>query len=128
MKLKHIFTGILLMSAMAFVSCKGKPKDMIVNKWKATDLSGGSLGSIPDSIKKSLVSSVSIEFTKDGKYSAASGSSTDNGTYTVSEDGKSISMTGASGKAEESSIEEITKSKLVIIDKASGTKISMEPK
>ncbi len=128
MKLKHIFTGILMMSAMAFVSCKGKPKDMIVNKWKATDLSGGSLGSIPDSIKKSLVSSVSIEFTKDGKYTAASGSSSDNGTYTVAEDGKSISMTGSSGKAEESTIEEITKSKLVIIDKASGTKISMEPK
>jgi len=129
MKLKNILSGILLMSAMAFVSCKGKPKDMIVNKWKATDMSGGMMGSVPDSVKKSMVSSVTIEFTKDGKYIAGSGSSTDNGTYTIAEDGKSISMTSAaSGKAEESTVEEITKSKLVVIDKASGTKIVLEPK
>ncbi len=128
MKLKNIFTGILLMSAMAFVSCKGKPKDMIVNKWKATDITGGDMASMPDSIKKNLISAISIEFTKDGKYTAVSGGENENGTYTISEDGKSISMTGKSGTAEESTIEEITKSKLVIVDKTSSTKISMESK
>jgi len=128
MKLKHILSGILLMSAMAFVSCKGKPKDMIVNKWKATDISGGDMGSMPDSLKKSMISGISIEFTKDGKYMANTGSSSDNGTYTLAEDGKSLSMTGKNGTAEESTVEEITKSKLVIVDKASSARIVMEPK
>ncbi|MES2777978.1 MAG: lipocalin family protein [Bacteroidota bacterium] len=128
MKLKHVFSGILLVSAMAFVSCKGKPKDMIVNKWKATDMSGGMMGSVPDSVKKNMISTISIEFTKDGKYMAATGTSTDNGTYSLSDDGKSLTMTANGGKVEESTVEEITKSKLVIVDKASSTKIVMEPK
>ena len=128
MKLKNILSGILLMSAMAFASCKGKPKDMIVNKWKATDMSGPMMGAIEDSAKKNMISGVSIEFTKDGKYMAVSGNSNDNGTYSITEDGKMISMTGKNGTAEESTVEEITKSKLVIVDKASGTKIVLEPK
>ena len=117
------------MSAMAFVSCKGKPKDMIVNKWKMTDMTGGVVASMPDSAKKSLLAKMSIEFTKDGKYMTAGDGPIDNGTYTVAEDGKSVTITSEkSGKPESNDIEEISKSKLVLLDKSSGTKVTLEPK
>ncbi|MEO7309640.1 MAG: lipocalin family protein [Chitinophagaceae bacterium] len=129
MKLKHILSGILLMSAMAFVSCKGKPKDLIVNKWKMTDISGGQMAAMPDSIKKDIMDKATLEFTKDGKYMITGIPNGETGAYTLTEDGKTLTMTPSTGGAGETSeLNEIAKDKMVMTGKSSGSKITAVPR
>jgi len=129
MNLKNVMYGLFVMCAMAIVGCKAKSADLIVKKWKATDLSGERMTAMSDSMRKVVLDNITIEFTKDGKYTTASGGSGDNGTYTISDDGKNLTMTSVSGRpAENSTIEDITNSKLVLIEKTSGTKITLEAK
>ena len=58
---------LLLFPAVIFISCKSNnSKELIVNKWKITDITAPNM-SVPDSIKKALMQGI-LEFTKDGKF------------------------------------------------------------
>lgn len=130
MKLKHVLSGILFLAAVVVIGCKGKPsKDMVVNKWKISDLSGNKTKDLPDSIKKQLMDKVTMEFTKDGNYSITGIDNDQKGTYTISDDLKTLTINHEGGvKAEVNDIDELSKSKLVLTDKQTSTKITLIPR
>jgi hypothetical protein len=128
MKISKLILAAVLVAGTIMVGCKGKgPKDFIVNKWKITDVSGGEAAQMTDSIKKVFLSSAVMDFQKDGKYSRTAFGQTENGAYSLSEDGKSLTTTPEGGKTPETvKVEELTKSKLVI--SIEGTKMTCEAK
>ena len=126
MKIKILFAALILSTAILFTSCNNEPKNLIVKKWKAIAISGGKTDAFADSVKKNMIASVAIEFTKDGKYSTTGSGVPNEGTYSISEDGKILSMTNAAGILVTSNIDEITRNELVLTDKM-GVKFTLEP-
>lgn len=122
---KTVFLFLLL--ASVFIGCKDKPKDLITKKWKITDMSMPGQA-MPDSIKNTI-SQGTMEFSKDGKLSLSGmGMGADqSGTYTLSDDGKTLTVI-TNGKTEMSDVTELTKSKLKITDKNTGSMLTAEPK
>ena len=130
MKLTKLFAAALLVSTITMVSCKDKSaKDLIVNKWHVTNISGARATDIPDSVKTQMYSSAVMEFMKDGKFSTTGFGAAKGGTYSVSDDGKSlISTDEGSSSADSLTIVEISKAKMVIEDKKSDMKVTFEVK
>lgn len=128
MKFSKLLLTALVIGGTFLASCKSKgPKDFIVNKWKITDVSGGEAAQMSDSLKKVFISSAVMDFQKDGKYSRTAMGETENGTYSLSEDGKSLTTTPESGKNVETvKVEELSKNKLVL--SMEGTKMTCEAK
>ncbi len=130
MKLTKIFGAALLVTTITLVSCKGKSaKDLIVNKWHVTNIAGARAADVPDSIKTQMYASAVMEFMKDGKFSTTGFGSAKGGTYSVSDDGKSlISTDEGSSMADSLTIVEISKSKMIIEDKKSDMKVTFTAK
>jgi hypothetical protein len=123
MKMKQMFTGMLLIAAVAFTACKGKPQDMLAQKWKITDIS--TTTPIPDSLKAEMLKNATMEFTKDGNYSSNSGGVSIGGKYTLSDDGKILSLAPTTGDKTDVTVTELTKSKFV--GSAKGSTITCVP-
>jgi hypothetical protein len=112
MKMKALFAAFITIMLFALMSCKTGPKDMLTKKWKATDVSAP--GITPEQKTKFLQNNLTLEFTKDGKYNATmSGNPDDKGTYTLSEDGKTITMVSQNEGSNPLPVKELTKEKLV---------------
>lgn len=117
---------LLITGCSLLVSCGDKkPKDLIAKKWQVTDLSKGT-EQMPDSQKTKMKETV-LEFTKDGKMSITGWVRDKSGTYTLSEDGKTLTVV-TGGRSEDSEVSELTSSKLVLLDKRSGNKLTAVPK
>ena len=128
MKISKLLLAAVLIAGTFIAGCKSKgPKDLIVNKWKITDVSGGDAAQMSDSLKKVFMSSAVMDFQKDGKYSRTAMGETENGTYSLSEDGKALTTTPEGGKTPETvKVEELSKSKMVL--SMEGTKMTCEVK
>jgi hypothetical protein len=132
MKLFRLSSMALLLAALFFAGCKAKSaKELIANKWTLTDIGGEGAKDMTDADKKEMVGKVVMELSKDGKCSISGmASSTKTGTYTVSDDGKTLSLIheGAE-KTDPHEINEISASKLVITEmKKDGMKLSFSSK
>lgn len=119
------FSAFLLMLTL-FAACKTKsPKELVVGKWKMKDISGGDAAQIPDSVKARMISTSVMEFMADNKYSLSgmdAGAQT--GTYSLSDDGKMLSITPDASKIKEvDTIKELTEGTMVVVDK-SGTRLT----
>lgn len=125
--MKKVILIALFFAAIIFTGCSNKPKDMIVKKWKITDMTMSGQ-SMPDSAKN-MISNGTLEFTKDGKMSLTGmGTGGDqSGTYTLSDDGKILTVV-TDGKSETNDVTELSKSKLVIVDKAKNNSLTAVPK
>jgi hypothetical protein len=115
------FSRLLILAAVILFSaagCKNKaPKDLIVAKWKLTDLtSSGS--EIPDSIKQRMVKTAVMEFKSDNTFLLTGMEATaQTGTYSLSDDGKFLTVTPTeTNKAEVDTVKELTSNKLVLTD------------
>ncbi len=131
MKLTKLFAAVLLVTTVALVSCKSKSaKDLIVNKWKISNVSGGEAGKMSDSIKTEIYSKATMEFMKDGKYMMSMmGEPGKGGTYSVSDDGKTLTTTDeGSTNPEAADIVEISKDKCVIKNKKEDMTITLVSK
>ena len=131
MKLLKLSTAVLALTMMLFTACKSKsPKDLIVNKWKVTDVSGEGAKNMSDSDKKEMMDKVVMDLTKDGKCTMTGmGNTPKTGTYTVSDDGKTLNLTREGDtKPSPQEISELTADKLVITDGDSKMKITFSPK
>lgn len=125
---KKLLTATLVLSSILLFSCKGKSaKDMIVNKWSLTDISGEGTKGMSDEDKKTMVGKVAMELSKDGKVSITGmGDDAKTGTYTLSEDGKTLNLKRDGAEKEDAhDVNELTESKLVITEKkGDGMKLS----
>ncbi len=118
------FVFLFLVSASTFlISCKSnKPKDLIVNKWRITDIDVPNMP-VPDSIKNSLLRGT-MEFTKNGKLILTGIGNNQSGTYTLSDDGKTLFVV-TNGKTESNDIVELSASKMVLVDKTNNSKLTV---
>lgn len=124
--MKNLFVLLLITSGFILQSCEGnKPKDLIVNKWRITNIETPDMP-LPDSIK-ALAMKGTMEFTKDGKWLVSGMGNDQSGTYTLSEDGKTIFVV-ANGKTETNEIVELTKERMVLLDKLNNSKLTVVPR
>jgi len=117
MKLIKVSSMALLLATLFFAGCKGKSaKELIVNKWKLTEVSGEGIKDMTDAEKKEMTEKFVLDLTKDGKVSMTGmGETPKTGTYTVSEDGKTLLLTrDGDSNAEPQDINELKADKLVI--------------
>ena len=117
MKLLRLTSIAFMLMVLFFTGCKGKgAKELIVNKWKLTELSGESAKEISDAEKKEMTDKFLMELTKDGKVTISGMSDTPKtGTYSLSEDGKTLFLIrDGDTKAEPQAINELKAGKLII--------------
>ncbi len=129
MKLIKSLSVILSLAALLFMGCKGgSPKDDIVKKWKLTEVSGGDAAKMSDAEKKEMVDKLSLEFTKDGKCTmAGEGDTPRTGTYTISDDGKTLMMKQDGHEtADQMNVSELSSGKLVMTEAKGGTTMSFK--
>lgn len=123
--MKRIFFLTLIIAA-TFISCKSnKPKELIVNKWKITDIDVPNMP-VPDSTKASVMKGT-MEFTKDGKLIISGMGNDQKGTYSLSDDGKTLFVV-INGKTESNQIMELSSSKMILVDKANNSKLTVVPR
>lgn len=114
MKMRALFAFVMTVMLFALMSCKTSPKDMIVNKWKPTDITGPLI--TPEAKTKALAGDNSLEFKKDGKYiNTTNGKADESGTYSLSDDGKTLTINPPGGSTQTVSIKELTKDKMVAV-------------
>lgn len=124
--MKKIIFLLILSSSVGLISCKSnKPKDLIINKWKITDIDVPDMP-LHDTIK-ATVRKGTMEFTKDGKMTITGMGNDQAGTYSISDDGKTLFVI-TNGKTESNEIVELTGSKLVLHDKVNNSKLTAVPR
>lgn len=112
MKMRALFAAFVTVMLFALMSCKSGPKDLITKKWKATDVTAP--GITPERKADFLAEDLALEFMKDGKYKAFSkGKEDDNGTYTLSEDAKTLTINSSKSGSVPIPVSELTKDKMV---------------
>lgn len=117
MKLFKSSSIALMLMALIFAGCKSKSaKELIVNKWKLTELTGEAAKEMPATEKKEMTDKLIMELTKDGKVTMSGVWDTPKtGTYSLSDDGKTLFLTrDGDTKAEPQIINELKEGKLVI--------------
>ncbi len=117
MKLFRLSALAFMLVALIFTGCKGKSaKELIVNKWKLTELSGENAKEMTDAEKKEMTNKFLMELTKDGKVMMSGMWDTPKtGTYSLSEDGKTLFLIrDGDTKADPQVINELKGDKLVI--------------
>ena len=115
---------LLIFSAIAcllFASCGPDTDDALAKTWQVSDIE--TENELADTIKTAMLLSSTIQFTKDGKYTSSGGIGADQGTYTLDENGKTLSTISTAGKKSDVYlIEDIDSDKLVL--NKNGTKIT----
>ena len=140
---KSVFIfSIALFSVFTILSCGNKNMQLIAKKWKLEkmDIPGqDSMIAMMDSAQRPMVQEMmkqmieksSFVYTKDGKFTVDMGFAKQDGTFKISDDGKTITTTevkeGKEGKPETMNIETLSDDKLVLgqKDPASGKTIKM---
>ena len=124
--MKKIIFLLLISFSIGIAGCKNnKPKDLIVNKWKIINIDVPEMP-VPDSIKAAAMKGT-MEFTNDKKWLITGMGKDQAGTYTLSDDGKTLFVV-ANGKTETHEIVELTASKMVLLDRSNNSKVTVVPK
>lgn len=128
-----LFSVLALLAAISMTGCKSKTaKELIVGKWQVTAITDDGAEAdrkMSDAEKKELVESTSIEFTSDGKCTVNSREGAENGTYTLSEDGKTLMMKqSGSDRNDEMQVSELGGTKLVLLENKSKMKLTFTKK
>jgi len=125
MKVPNLLSTSLFVLVVSLAGCKNEnPRELIVNKWKLKELIPGPTRQMPDSVKEKMLNSATMEFMSDNKYILTGMGETKNGTYSISDDGKLLTISSAVTKVTYvDTIVELTKNKLIIIDQM-GNKIT----
>ena len=106
---------VMMLIVVGFSACKKGPDKLLPEKWKLTEISGPDIQAT-EAEKQELYARVTSTFNADGKYEIAGlKDGGDQGTWSVSEDGKSLTTKSVDGKGDVSTVEEITADKLVLI-------------
>jgi len=124
MKCTKLPVLIFLTVPIAFIGCKERPaKELIINKWKFTEISGPGAELMPDSIKKKIYATATMNFKKDGSYEQTGGmdGGTRKGVYSLSDDGKTIySKKNDSDNTDTMIVLQISKTKMLVSPKTTG--------
>ncbi|NJL14715.1 MAG: lipocalin family protein [Microscillaceae bacterium] len=119
--MKNVFLMMLVLSVALFTTaCKKDPKTLMVGTWQMESVEGEELSDTEKSI--------SIEFTKDGKFEQKAGEMSRKGTFEVSKDGKTITLKPEEGKEEKMNAVEVKDGKMTFKDGERSEKITLKKK
>lgn len=134
MKLNKTLQFLAIACMVVFAACKSKPQDLIVKKW-AMDIQetkkalmaevekmkkeNPEMGKIFEEGMKNFDKQaeqmkMTFEFKKDGTAESIFGGEKQEGKWTMSDDGKKITLEEKDGKKSVADVVELTKSKLVL--------------
>ena len=124
-KTSYLLISLLFISFL--FSCTKSPSELIVGEWKISDIKTSE--EIPEDQKEmykqimdDMISSTKIVFKKDGVYEQSIAEEANDGTWTISEDGKTLTLIDENGKKEPATIVELTENKLVVVNELDQTK------
>ncbi|MBC8053710.1 MAG: lipocalin family protein [Sphingobacteriaceae bacterium] len=108
----------LALISVAAISCSRDKKEELAKTWQVSDIETET--ELVDSIKNAMLLSSTMQFTEDGHYTTSGGIGADQGTYTLDEEGKTLSTISLAGRnSDVYTIEELDKEKLVLSRKGS---------
>ena len=125
--------------SVVVIACSSSPKDKLIGKWQVTAVDASEmLKTIPEEQKafvekmipqfEEMMKTIVMTFEKDGKMNTKANmmgkTSDENGTYTLSEDGKELSIK-TKGDAQKMKIESMTDKEMKIEADMDGAKIKM---
>ena len=114
----------LALCLILLIACKPRPVEILSRKWKPVDITGE--GITPGMRENILREGYLMEFTKDGRFmSYAADEATETGSYTLSEDGKTILLTTNGNMEVEMKVRELKQIRLVV--ESNGLTRSFEP-
>lgn len=118
--MKHLIIFCTLLTVVFLPSCGNKKNDL-VKTWQVSDIDTET--DLADSIKTAMLSNSTFQFTEDGHYTSSGGIGADQGTYTLDEEGKTLSTISSAGRnSDVYTIEKLNDEKLVL--DRNGTTIS----
>jgi len=110
---KIILPGLLMFVIIGFTACKKSPEKMLVGKWKLFEISMPT--AIDEAAKKDLFEKVTFTFMENKNYDIVGlKEGGTQGTWEISEDGKSITSKSSDGEVDISTITEISEEKLMM--------------
>lgn len=121
----------ILITAMLIVffisSCAKKPSELIVGEWKIADIKTSEeiapdIKEERDKAIEDMKASSLFVIKADSTFENTISESTENGKWSLSDDGKKLTLTYESGKSEVSNVEELTETKLTTSIDFNGTK------
>jgi len=146
--MKKLFYFVCVFSVALLISCSSNPSKKIIGTWKCNNAEfenleetiNKALASVPDSLKEiqkkymtdniknmtEEMKHVSMNFKEDKTFESIDDGKSDKGTWSISEDGKTLTTKGdGEGKEAKLNIEELSSSKLVLSIEDEGSKIKL---
>lgn len=146
--MKKLFYFVIALSVAVVVACSGGAGKKIVGTWKCENIEvanfdeaiNKALAQVPDSMKEAtkkqyetamkanldeMKSSLTMNFKEDKTFESAIKGKTDKGTYTLSEDGKTLSTKMDGKNVEDKFVVEQLDAKFVISMEQEGIKTKM---
>jgi hypothetical protein len=106
-------TLILIFFGFIFLSCNNNKEDALAKTWQVSDIETNT--DLEDSVKRAMLLSSTMSFTKDGHYTSSGGIGADQGTFTLDEEGKILSTISTAGRSSDVyTIKDLDKEKLVL--------------
>lgn len=112
---------LLALIVCLLISCSQDRRAALAKTWQVSDIE--TEDELDDSIKHAMLLSSTLKFTEDGQYTSSGGIGADQGTYTLDEEGRTLSTISSAGRSSDVyTIEDLEKDKLVL--KRNGTTIT----
>ena len=110
---KQILIGVLVLAITSFVACSKSTKDNIQGTWKVSKLSMAGSEQDPE-----LFGPFAYEFKEDGSYNYTEADKKEAGTWSVSEDNKTIKFEPAGAEKYSKDIATVSPDSLVLMFKS----------
>jgi hypothetical protein len=120
-RLQYLYVSFLILLVTA---CGGDKKESLARTWQVSNIETES--ELVDSVKNAMLMSSTLQFTENGEYLSSGGIGVDQGTYTIDEDGKTLSTVSSAGRNDAVyTIEELDEDELVLTTR--GTTFTCKP-
>jgi len=114
---------MVLVLVMSMTACKKSPEKLVVGTWKLTEISSPDL--TDEAAKQEFYKKVTVSILENGNYDFAGfDDAGEQGTWKMSEDGKSFTTKSSDGNTDIATVQELTDKKFVMT--MGGNKLSLE--
>ncbi|MFD2164431.1 hypothetical protein ACFSJU_18645 [Paradesertivirga mongoliensis] len=104
---------LLTIPVCLIMACSHDKKEDLARTWQVSDIE--TEAELADSIKNAMLLSSTMQFTDDGHYTTSGGIGADQGTYTLDEEGKTLSTISLAGRnSDVYTIEDLDDEKLIL--------------
>jgi hypothetical protein len=111
--MKHLRFFYSAMVLFLITACGSDTKKELAQTWQVTDIK--TENKIADNIKTAMLQNSTMQFTEDGHYTSSGGIGADQGTYTLDQEGETLSTISSAGRnSDVYTIKDLDSEKLVL--------------